>query len=158
MSVATLELLVVGEYPTTLDLAPLGRAFGALVAAADQLELPEGTINLAFVDDETMRTMNREYSGHDYATDVLSFNYLESGEAIEGVVGEMVISLETAQRQADAAGTNLAEEVALLAVHGALHVAGYDHQDEAGREHMQLLQRELMATAGLNYREFIWQD
>lgn len=155
---AELALELVGDIPATLDVQPLQRAFATLAAQAAELRLPSGAINLALVDDATIREMNRDYSGHDYATDVLAFNYLEDGEAIEGVVGEIVISLETAERQAAAAGSDLASEVALLAVHGALHIGSYDHQDEAGRAQMQQLQRELLGAAGITYREFVWQD
>jgi probable rRNA maturation factor len=106
-----------------------------------------------------IREMNRTYAGNDYATDVLSFSYIEDGgEPIEGVIGEMAISLETAASQAEAAGMSLDEEVALLGLHGALHIMGFDHQDETDRQVMNGLQSELMEAAGLKYREFAWKD
>ncbi len=151
---AVLELNVIGEWPEGLDLEPMQRVFSALVSAEN--DAPDGQINLAFVDDEEIRSMNRDHAGHDYATDVLSFSYIEDGEAIGEVLGEMVISLETAERQAEEAGTSLAEEVALLALHGTLHILGYDHQTEVERQAMQTRQRELMTAAGYQYREFRW--
>lgn len=153
-----LEVDVVGEVPAGLQLKPLEQVIGSLMTRATELQLPEGTINLAFVDDETIQEMNRDYTGNDYATDVLSFNYLETGEPIEGVIGEMAISYEMAQRQAEAAGTTLAEEVALLALHGVLHISGLDHQTPAEQEHMQQLQQEIMKQADVTYREFQWKD
>ena len=153
-----LELVLVGDIPAGLDLEPLQRVFGLAAASTTALKLPYGVINLTFVDDETIRVMNLEYSGHDYATDVLSFNYLESGGPIEEVIGEMVVGIETAARQAEAAGTSLSEEVALLVLHGTLHIGGYDHQDEASQEHMQRLQREIMEEAGYKFREFQWSE
>lgn len=152
-----MELEIVGDVPAGLDLEPTKRVFSALVSG--EIVLPEGVINLVLVDDARIREMNREYSGQDYATDVLSFSYIEDGgEAIEGVIGEMAISLETAGRQAHEAGTSLAEEVALLALHGSLHIAGYDHAEPSERDQMEQWQRDIMAKAGYNYREFAWKD
>ncbi|HSX02777.1 MAG TPA: rRNA maturation RNase YbeY [Candidatus Saccharimonadia bacterium] len=158
-----LELDILGEVPAELDVAPTRRVFLALVAElpalAPAMVAVGGVINLALVDDERVRQLNRDQAGHDYATDVLSFSYVEDGgEPIDGVVGEMVISLETAARQAAQAGTSLAEEVALLALHGVLHILGYDHQGEAGQIAMQEVQRRLMSQVGYSYREFVWQD
>lgn len=153
-----LELEIVGEVPEGLDTAPLRKVFGVTAARATELKLPGGTINVTFVDDAEMQRLNREYSGNDYPTDVLSFNYLETGEAIEGVIGEMAISTPTAARQAKEAGITLGEEAALLCLHGVLHIGGYDHADAAGREQMQLLHRSLMEEAGVTYREFEWKD
>jgi probable rRNA maturation factor len=154
---AAFELQIAGEIPAGLDVAPLEAVFGALLASLDQA--PDGIINLAFVDDARIRELNREQAGNDYATDVLSFSYIEDGgEPIDGVVGEMVISTETAARQAEAAGTTLAEEIALLALHGVLHILGHDHQTPEEQAQVQQMQRELMTAAGYPYREFKWED
>lgn len=154
----TLELEIVGEVPEELDTAPLRKVFGATAARANELKLPGGTINLTFVDDAEIQRLNREYSGNDYPTDVLSFNYLETGDAIEGVIGEIAISTETAGRQAEEAGISLGEEAALLCLHGVLHIGGYDHADDAGRQQMKLLHSSLMEEANVTYREFEWKD
>jgi probable rRNA maturation factor len=152
-----LELQITGEVPAGLDLEPAQKVFLALVQALP--ERPGGIVNVAFVDDARGREINREYSGNDYATDVLSFSYIEDGgEPIEDVIGEIAVSYETAERQAKAAGTSLAEEAALLIVHGVLHIMGWDHQSEADQERMQALQKELMTSAGYHYREFKWED
>ena len=153
-----LELEIVGTVPVELDTAPLRKVVGVAAARAKELKLPGGTINVTFVDDAEIQRLNREYSGNDYPTDVLSFNYLETGDAIEGVIGEMAISIQTAGRQATEAGISLGEEAALLCLHGVLHIGGYDHADEAGRQQMQLLHRSLMEEAGVTYREFEWKD
>jgi probable rRNA maturation factor len=150
-----ITLNIEGDVPENLSLEPLRQVFELLAAAREA----EGEINLALVDDEMIREMNRTYAGNDYATDVLSFSYIEDGgEPIEGVIGEMAISLETAASQAEAAGMSLDEEVALLGLHGALHIMGFDHQDETDRQVMNGLQSELMEAAGLKYREFAWKD
>ncbi len=151
-----LELEFTGEIPAGLDMVPTQAVFAALV---EQLQpLITGTINVALVDDERIQQLNREQAGNDYATDVLSFSYIEDGgEPIEGVIGEMAVSLDTAARQADEAGTTLAEELALLVLHGTLHILSYDHQTVEDQERMQVLQRQLMTAAGYHYREFTWQ-
>jgi probable rRNA maturation factor len=156
MSATDLELDIIGAVPTGLELEPLQKVFALASEARDELNLPSGVIDLKFVDDAAIRELNRDYSGHDYATDVLAFNYLESGQPIDGVIGEMVVSTATAARQAEAAGSSLGEEVALLVLHGTLHIGGYDHQTEEQQDQMQLLQQQLMEQAGYHWREFSW--
>jgi probable rRNA maturation factor len=153
--VSGLTLELAGEQPAGFDLGPVQRAFAAL--AASELGLPAGQINAAFTDDAHIREVNRQQAGHDYATDVLSFSYIEDGgEAIDGVVGELFVSLETAARQAAAAGISLEEEVALLVLHGCLHILGYDHQTPDEQALVQEWQNKLMTAAGNQYREFVW--
>lgn len=121
------------------------------------LALPEGKINLKLVDDATQQALNKQYSGNDYATDVLSFSYIENdGDPIDGVIGEMTVSLETAARQADHAGITLAEEVAILVLHGVLHIAGHDHQTPTDRLKIDHLQAKFAAGVGIKYKDFEW--
>jgi rRNA maturation RNase YbeY len=140
-----------------IEREPLGR----LVAVLNELE-PEfvsqsGGINLKLVDDASIRALNKQYSGNDYATDVLSFSYIENGQpAIEGELGDMAISLETAARQAAQAGTSLGDEVATLALHGMLHIYGLDHTEEDQRAAMDKLQADILAAAAIEYRNFQW--
>jgi probable rRNA maturation factor len=154
----SLDLQIVGDVPESLDLAPIEAMMAVLVSRTEAMGLPEGEVNLTLVDDQTIRELNRDYSGNDYATDVLSFNYLESGGPIEDVIGEMAISLETAARQAEEAKMSLSEEVALLALHGILHIVGLDHQTPDEQQELQELQKAIMTEANLTYREFSWQE
>ena len=156
----TLELQIVGDRSGEFDLHPTEAVFAMLVGElGHEGQVPAGVINVALVDDEHVRWLNRDQAGHDYATDVLSFSYIEDGgEPIDGVIGEMVVSVEAAERQAQAAETNLAEEVALLVLHGTLHILGWDHQTPEQQDRMQQLQRKLITAAGYRYREFVWQD
>jgi len=95
--------LNIQEFPADLDLSKAEAAFRALATALTEAD---GIINLVLVDDEEIRAMNAEFAGNDYATDVLSFSYIENGgEPIEGVIGEMAISLETAERRRRKRGT-----------------------------------------------------
>lgn len=94
-------------------------------------------LSLSLVDDREMRALNERYRGRDRATDVLSFSLLEGeGAAFRGrLLGDVVIGVETAARQAAARHRGLDEEVARLLVHGLLHLVGHDHErdDEARR-------------------------
>ena len=80
----------------------------------------------------------------DKATDVLSFPQEDPL-----LLGDVVISVETAARQADAARWHFASELALLAVHGLLHLVGHDDADEAGARQMERLTRRVLTEAGI---------
>lgn len=106
---------------------------------------------LSFIDDATIRGLNREYRGKDAATDVLSFSYgaAAAGHADpeEDIEGEILISLDTARRQAEAADHDLRQEVSVLVIHGLYHILGMDHEDDA--------EAEAMETAEAPYRQRI---
>lgn len=142
------------------DLAPelLAPANNVVSALNEDLPdwLPAGNLNVRFVDDKSIRELNRKYSGLDKATDVLSFSYIEDGEAAAGELGDVAISLETAQRQAAEAGNALSDEIALLLLHAILHISGMDHADDQGQAVMDHLQGQILAAAGVKYRDFKW--
>jgi probable rRNA maturation factor len=111
-------------------------------------------VSLLLTDDETIHQLNLEYRGQDKPTDVLSFalrdqlpnsppspNHPEAGQPEE--LGDVVISVETASRQATANGMSLEQEVSLLTVHGILHLLGYDDMTDEGAEEMQQKERAL---------------
>lgn len=91
-------------------------------------------LSIVFTDDATVRALNRDYRGTDAPTDVLSFAQGE-GEAFAAVpgasrhVGDVIISVDTARRQAKRYQLTLHDEVAHLLVHGVLHLLGYDHEE-----------------------------
>ncbi len=122
----------------------------------DELELPDGAVNIKLVDDAEIAGLNETYSGEASPTDVLTFAYDED-EIEDGELADIVISTETAERQAKAAGVGLEDEVALLALHGILHAIGIDHQDDQSQDAMDGLQAELMAAAGLAYHKAQWK-
>lgn len=125
-------------------LAPAARLLAAVEAALSQRALAGGELSLVITGDETLRQLNREYLGIDAVTDVLSFPaqgevengwtpFVSAPEAM-AYLGDIVISYPQAARQAEAAGHAVADELCLLAIHGALHLLGYDHataQEEA---------------------------
>lgn len=92
----------------------------------------EGELSVWLCDDVAIRELHREYLGEDSATNVLSFAQRE-GEfaAVEPeVLGDVVISVETARRDAQGGGEDPDDEVAFLLIHGILHLLGYDHEGE----------------------------
>lgn len=105
-------------------------------------------LSLSLVGDGDMCRLNRDYRNRDRPTDVLSFS-LREGKfgAISPALGDVVISLETAARQAAENGCSLSEEVDRLLIHGILHLAGYDHEISAREERrMKRKEQELRAV------------
>jgi probable rRNA maturation factor len=106
----------------------------------------EGEVSVMLADDAEIRTLNRQYRHKDKATDVLSFP-----AAVEGTAGDLAISVETAQKQAEERGHALEMEIKVLLLHGLLHLAGYDHETDDGamRRKEMRLRRELGLSEGL---------
>lgn len=103
-------------------------------------------LSILLTDDARIQELNSEYRGKDAPTDVLSFGQME-GEPFASPVpmlGDLVISLETAQRQADAMGHPLAAEVRVLMVHGVLHLLGHDHIEPGERTEMAAAEDALL--------------
>lgn len=113
----------------------------------------EAEVSLVFVDDAYIRGLNHQYRGVDSPTDVLSFAMQEGevlpGEEEEIILGDVVISLQTAGRQAREYGHSFRREVAYLTVHGVLHLLGYDHQDEEERRVMRRKEEEVLSRLNL---------
>jgi len=113
----------------------------------------EAEVSVVFVDDAYIQGLNQQYRGIDAPTDVLSFA-MQEGEPFpeegELILGDVVISLETARRQASEYGHSLAREVAYLAVHGVLHLLGYDHGGEDDRRVMRNKEEEILARLNLS--------
>ena len=99
-------------------------------------------MTVAIVTDARVRLLNRQYRRKDKPTDVLSFPSDE-----RGYLGDVVIAAGVAARQARAAGHSLATEIRVLALHGLLHLLGYDHERDDGR--MARLERRLRKRGGL---------
>lgn len=150
-----ISLNVTGAHVGELDYELLQKVVVCLNAYLAESDLPAGEVNVRFTDNNEIRELNQRYAGHDYPTDVLSFSYLEGG-ATAGELGDIAISLEMAAVQAEGGNTTLPEEVALLLVHGILHVIGYDHATSAEQAHVDELQASIMAAAGVPYRDFKW--
>ncbi len=118
---------------------------------------PEAEVGITLVDDAAIRELNHNYRHLDCPTDVLSFAMRETGAEEpsyqaaewEELLGDVVISLETAVQQSKDFGHSLEREVAFLAVHGLLHLLGYDHQEEAQEIQMRQREEEVLGRLGL---------
>ena len=110
-----------------------------------------GDLSLAIVPDTRMRALNRKYRRKDQATDVLSFaaSAPRPWALAPRVLGDIVIAAGVARRQARDAGHSYAVELKVLALHGLLHLLGYDHHDPADGGRMARLERRLRAKGGL---------
>jgi probable rRNA maturation factor len=108
-------------------------------------------VTIALVSDARVRALNRRYRGKDYATDVLSFPATESAmereASAERYLGDIVIATGVARRQARDLGHSLAAELRILALHGLLHLLGYDHERDRGR--MRTLEQRLLRRSGV---------
>ena len=102
----------------------------------------KGGVTVAIVPDSRVRALNRQYRGKDQPTDVLSF---PAGEP--GSLGDVVIAHGVARRQAVTAGHSVATELRVLALHGLLHLLGYDHEADNGQ--MRRVERRLRRQGGL---------
>ncbi len=96
-------------------------------------------VNVIFVDDETIRKINREFLNHDYPTDVISFELSDDIPIIDKVA-EIYISVDRAIEQSKFYEVEFKNEIARLVAHGILHLAGYD--DKTTREKLKMRRRE----------------
>lgn len=108
-----------------------------------------GDVAVALVGDRTMRTLNQRYRRIDHATDVLSFPATDSASPAsrDPHLGDIVIATDVARRQARAGGHSLGTELRCLALHGLLHLLGYDHVRDTGQ--MARLERRLRRKGGI---------
>lgn len=131
-----------------------------LLNHASGLEGLEGVYELSvtFMDDEAIRAVNAEFRGKDSPTDVISFALEELSEGEVAIVqeedmpvvlGDIIISIETARRQAAEYGHTFERELGFLALHGFLHLLGYDHMEEDEEREMFGRQTEILNSFGL---------
>lgn len=112
------------------------------------------TVSVRFVDDRTIRQLNRVHRGKDKVTDVLSFSATEGlpkamQASAAGELGDIVISVPQVRRQAKAIGRPAKAEFALMLVHGTLHLLGFDHESVADETRMFALQHDILIRAGI---------
>jgi len=111
-----------------------------------ELGVGDKAVTLVLTDDPRIRALKREHWGEDAPTDVLSFPTYEPGDPfVPPHLGDIVISLDTAGRQAAAAGRTLEEEVAVLAAHGLWHLLGHDHRSEEEWQGFREVQARILA-------------
>ena len=126
-----------------------------------RLRLAQKEFNICFVDDRAIRRLNLAYRGKNKSTDVLSFSWSEAEEAapspyedFANFLGDVVISVETARRNARAEGHSTLQEIRWLILHGVLHLLGYDHERDRGEMvALELRLREEMGVAGTTEKQ-----
>jgi probable rRNA maturation factor len=104
-------------------------------------------LTIRFVDTAEGRTLNHDYRGKDYATNVLTFAYTED-EASEITQADIILCTDVLQREAAEQGKSVAAHTAHLVVHGVLHAQGYDHESEEEATEMEQLEIEILASLG----------
>ena len=113
----------------------------------DRYGVPGGEVSLLFSSDDELRRLNRTFRGIDSATDVLSF---PAPEGVDGQIGDIAVSVDFARRHAERRGVPIHEEAALLALHGALHLMGYDDGTEEQRDDMVRRMNEVAEACGMS--------
>jgi probable rRNA maturation factor len=157
------DVVLTVEHPIDESVDPSMFADLARAALAHEAA-PDGAVSLVITDDDTVRALNRDYRGLDEPTDVLSFGLgglakpvgadapeidfvLPDDAPLE--IGEIVISYPYAMRTAQATNRPVRDELALLTVHGVLHLLGHDHLEDAEGEEMRHREREILAGFGI---------
>ncbi|MFK3649354.1 rRNA maturation RNase YbeY [Lysobacter enzymogenes] len=132
---------------------PAAASFRKWVAAALKGRIREADLAIRLVDSKEGRSLNRHYRGRDYATNVLSFpadlpEGLPKGVKLP-LLGDLVLCAPVVAREAREQKKVLNDHYAHLTVHGVLHLLGWDHEDEREAECMEQLEREILATLGI---------
>ena len=111
---------------------------------------PPASVSLLLTDDESLRQLNNDFLGYDEPTDVLSFPSGTDTPGIDSYLGDIAVSVQRAQLQADSVGHTLKSELSLLIVHGVLHLLDYDHADEDEKQLMASVQTGILCSLGVN--------
>jgi probable rRNA maturation factor len=126
-------------------------------AAGEENVEPASELTVSFVTNERIQEINKEYRDKNQPTDVISFALEELGEdetkivgdGIPRILGDIIISVEKAKDQADEYGHTFSRELGFLALHGFLHLLGYDHMNDEDEKRMFGRQKEILDGYGL---------
>lgn len=120
------------------------------LAAAAEAESKFGAVSLLLGDDAAITAMNSQFRNKQGPTNVLSFPPAETGGAgAEGFLGDIALAAETIAMEAEAQGKRFEHHAAHMAVHGFLHLLGYDHANEVDAEKMEARERAILAALGI---------
>lgn len=117
-------------------------------AVFEREQAGEPQVSVALVNDAAIREINRDFLDHDWATDSISFSY-DDDPSPDELRGEVVVSAETALREAQARGVNPAHELLLYVAHGTLHLLGWDDDTPERRRSMNAHAARILADAGV---------
>jgi len=121
----------------------------AIAEAASMVSTTDGELAIVLTDDSSIRVLNREFRGKDAPTNVLSFPAAELPPGAPVLLGDIVIAYETTAREAAAEDKPFMHHLAHLAVHGFLHLLGYDHAAEEAADAMERLEIAILARFGV---------
>ncbi|QND73821.1 rRNA maturation RNase YbeY [Tardiphaga robiniae] len=150
------EVLVVADcWSAEADAdAVIHRAIEAAAAMVDT-DTADAELAIMLTDDAGIRTLNQNWRGIDKPTNVLSFPALQPPEGADEpddmprMLGDIAIAYETTRREADEEEKSFTNHLSHLAIHGFLHLVGYDHEKDDEAEEMEALEREILATLGI---------
>jgi probable rRNA maturation factor len=146
-------LIVAGCWSGEADAAAV--VHRAIETAASMVDADTAGAELAVMltDDAGIRTLNRNWRGQDKPTNVLSFPALQPTGArsddVPRMLGDIAIAFETTRREADDEEKPFNHHLSHLAIHGFLHLVGYDHENDVDAEAMENLEREILAALGI---------
>lgn len=107
----------------------------------------KGYVNVIFCDDKIIQSLNKQYRYKNRVTDVLSFTYYKGKTYDQQLLGEILICVSQAKRQAKQTKTSLETELYKLCIHGLLHLRGYGHEKDADFRAMKLLENKIMKSS-----------
>ncbi len=153
---APFDLLVTSELwkPAARWRTCIGTALDACASDA-AIDFPDRPVSIMLCDDDAIRALNRDFRGKDSPTNVLSFPAATPRGLKHVPLGDIAIAWETVAREAHDEGKSVTDHVTHLAVHGALHLVGFDHETEKDAEDMEAAERRILASIGIAdpYRE-----
>ena len=147
---ASHKIEIADQQSLEFDAAPL---ISAVQAIADDHHVKIAEISIAVVDDPTIRVLNRQYLNHDYETDVISF-VLDWNEECSRLLGQLIVSTDTATTLAAEIGGTMQDELLLYVVHGMLHLVGYDDKQPALAAKMREAEKVYLNRQGVEHRGF----
>jgi probable rRNA maturation factor len=122
---------------------------GAIEAVLADCGEDAAEVSVALADDAQIRELNRRWRGKDAATNVLSFPAADGPASEARFIGDIILAFETLEREALAEAKPLPHHLAHLAVHGTLHLLGYDHESDSDAERMERRERDILARIGI---------
>ena len=134
-----MEIFLKGESGTRLPKRSLIRTAQKVL---QKLGYKDVELSITFVRDPAIKKLNRDYRGKNSATDVLSFSAAPDFPSVTSYIGDVVISVDTAKRNALSDGRSLKDEITTLIVHGILHLAGYDHERGSKKEAERMMRKQ----------------
>ncbi len=141
--VSVIQVVDDSDAESEFDVDPFTKA---VLAVLKEGGIPKAKISVALVDDAKIHELNRQFLNHDYPTDVITFPLGEEGGFFHG---EIVVSVDTAKAAAARLGWPVEHELLLYVIHGALHLVGYDDQDDDSIAKMRAAERRHLARFGL---------